>query len=465
MNSVLSKQLDKSQQFETNNLLTLAQKENIPAAIFVVRTILLPITTPSSESGFEVGTIVRNKSSYGIVVKINSSDTKVIRIAWWKKGSESIPWWHKRFRKKKKEFIDDIFDYPIDYLKPLKIESVPNLIPKKTLLKITAGTSVVLENEEVFQFSDNDFFLLSSQEELRYILVRPGEKWVFPIPSLPAEPIAYLIDPPTPAQLAAANRISRPELSFLAKHFLCGIEPEGVLERVKQGATTEAELKALFKKIDPLQGQDYLETDLEEAWHKRYEEWITWLKSSIGISGYRVSDRVVATKERLKKVGENMTIISEYTQGTIEELDLRPGFPPFIITWELGTTCSYTLEEFVADSISLILPHQCIGKAVAYEVSADGKYYKVYIGFRNKPLAKSWQASLKRKLGYIGNPVKLPNEQKPPGWTWKYCCTACNPKQKTMTARIRNLQTVATWNLEEPLKYYLKNLDGLTFHN
>lgn len=434
-----------------NRLIELCKHEHNPKTVFIVKSILKPVATPpSAYHPFEEGVTVKTGNYYGVVERIRDNNGEPIRIAWWKKGCEDIPWWHKRFKNRKKEFVDRCIDYPVEYLKPLKIEPVPTFIAQKTLLRIKSGTSVVLDSEEIYQFGDNEIFFLAHQEGVsQYHLVRPGEKWIFPALNFPAEPIAYIIELPTRAQLEAAKRTLRIEILVLAKLFLSGIKLEGLLEDIKQGGNKTSNLKASFKASDNMKERDYLNSDFEAAWSEAYGKLIDSAKRSTGIWGYKVGSRMVLSEEYQRYVGGKYQTEYDYLQGTIHDLDLTPASPALIIAWESGNICAYRVEELESNSISPILPLQRIGSSVAYEVSKDGKYYKAFVGFGTKALAKSWWRKLKKELGYVSDPIEAPEEWKPPGWAWKYYCTACKPKQKRMSARIRHLETVAKWNLEE----------------
>lgn len=147
------------------------EKGNSSEKIFKVKCVVSQLLNNHGSSPcypFEEGTIVRQSKgkSYGVVERVREGDIEPITIAWWRRGQEDIPWWHKQFKGRKKEFVDEQIKYPLDYMRPLKIEPVVEFIPERTFLRMKAGTSVILEDGEIVQLGNNDVFFLSKPNHL-----------------------------------------------------------------------------------------------------------------------------------------------------------------------------------------------------------------------------------------------------------------------------------------------------------
>lgn len=395
---------------------------------------------------FEKGTIVRLKgNNYGIVEKIQEEDSEPIKIVWWKKGKEDIPWWDKQFRKRKKEFIDERISYPLEYLKPIGIEPVKEFIPGRTFIRMEEKTSVILEKNEVVQLGNNDIFFMYKEEDRLYHLVRPGEEWIFPSESFPGKAIGHIIEGPTRSQLEAAKNRSKRELVVSAKIFLGKIGIKRLLEKIKEGENPTDELRAKFE--ISLGKQTHSKRDFESAWEEAYAELIESKKHTEGIWGYRIEDRVIQWEGIEVYIKDKQDVRYEYLHGKIKDLDLDPEKPGLIIEWESGETQAYERGELETKQISKIKLIE-ISETTSYEVSEDGKYYKAFVGFKTKKLAKSWCKNLKRELGWISDPVESSKEWSPT--KSKYYCIASKPKQKTLKGRLKRLNKVSEWDLQQP---------------
>ena len=428
------------------------EKGNSSEKIFKVKCVVSPLLNNQGSSPcypFEEGTIVRQSKgkSYGVVERVREGDIEPITIAWWRRGQEDIPWWHKQFKGRKKEFVDEQIKYPLDYMRPLKIEPVVEFIPERTFLRMKAGTSVILEDGEIVQLGNNDVFFLSKKETEWYHLVRPGEQWIFPCQFLPGESIGYIIESPTRAQLEAARYTSIREICLLAKLFLNGIKLDKLLEKIKQGNNPGNDLKTAFKASEGMKERDCSSSDFETAWEEAYEKLIESTKHSVGIWDYKIGDRVVYTQEYPAYIRGKYQTQYDYLHGRIKDLDVRPNKPTLIIEWESREEKACHIEELKSNPISKINLIK-VSEAVSYEVSEDEKYYKAFIGFRTKKLAKSWWRKLKKELGWIGDPIEATDQYNPTGW--KYYCVSSKPKQKTLKGRLKHLETVSRWDFSQP---------------
>jgi hypothetical protein len=405
----------------------------------------------SPHKPFKEGTIVKQArgNNYGVVEKIEEGGSEQIKIAWWKKGEEDIPWWHKRFRGRKNQFVDEKISYPLEYLKPIGVETITELIPGKTFLKIEKGASIILEDDQMVQLGDKDIFFLSKKENEQYHLIRPGEEWILPAEPLSkiACPIGYLIEEPTRAQLQAAKQRSRRELVLSAKIFLGQAETEQLLEKIKEGKDPKEKLQSAFKK--KIESETDSTEDLEETWEEAYKWLIESKKEGEGIWNYRIGDRVIQWKEYKAYINGKEEIKYSYSEGKIKDIDIIPDNPGLIIKWESGEESAHDKKELEKSHISKIqLIH--LSRDISYEVSEDEKYYKALIGFRTKKLAKSWLKKLKKELGWISDPKASSTEWNPTNS--KYYCISSRPKQKTIKGRVKRLIRVSEWDLSQPSK-------------
>ena len=96
-------------------------------------------------------------------------------------------------------------------------------------------------------------------------------------------------------------------------------------------------------------------------------------------------------------------------------------------------------------NISHILPLVQLSPQVSYEVSEDGKYYRAFIGFDSKKIARSWLKELKRELGYLDNLIQFPLQQRPT--SQKYHYIASHTRFKNLAKRRQKLVKIASWDL------------------
>lgn len=164
------------------------------------------------------------------------------------------------------------------------------------------------------------------------------------------------------------------------------------------------------------------------------------------IWNYRIGDRMVYWEGYPAYIKGKYQIQYKYVHGFIKDLDITPSQPTLIIEWESGEENAYRIEKLHENQISKIQLIK-VSSHVSYEVSDDGKYYEAFIGFRTKKLARSWWRKLKKKLGWIGDPIEASPDYNPTNL--KYYCIASKPKQKTLKGRLKHLGVVSQWNLDQ----------------
>ncbi|MBP0018854.1 MAG: AAA family ATPase [Cyanobacteria bacterium SBLK] len=82
----------------------------------------------------------------------------------------------------------------------------------------------------------------------------------------------------------------------------------------------------------------------------------------------------------------------------------------------------YSQLEMKAMGILLVPPAIALSSNVAYEMSEDGSYYRAFIAFRTKKLARAWLKSIKQLVGKLSNlhDHQLPEFRHLSGKRWEY---------------------------------------------
>ncbi|MEZ2339536.1 hypothetical protein [Microcoleus sp.] len=85
---------------------------------------------------------------------------------------------------------------------------------------------------------------------------------------------------------------------------------------------------------------------------------------------------------------------------------------------------------------------------VAYQVSEDGSYFKAWLGFRTKALAKAWLIVIKKLVGRLSYLIdcQIPELQHTGS---KYEYVVETPRHKTLKKRLEALREVAELDLEK----------------
>jgi hypothetical protein len=197
---------------------------------------------------------------------------------------------------------------------------------------------------------------------------------------------------------------------------------------------------------------DFLE--LESIWMESLRAHTADTKTRLGWQGFKVGDRVVQSRLKNRKFSGIKSAQNpyDYKFGAVVDLEIVPvNSTPIVIVWEGETEQQkYSLYDLKTQHISPILPIKQLSDSIAYEVSADGLFYRAFLGFSSQAIAKSWQRKLKGELGWVESPKQLPESEKPT--PHKYHCIVENPKQKTLAARRNKLEIVASWDLKRKFR-------------
>lgn len=409
-------------------------QEKTTAVTHNVIKVLAPIKPTSPTAPFHKRTLVTNGNKFGIVNKIIPELPTPIQIYWWSTGSEKI---------------ELKFWYSLDDLRALKIEPLPLFIPQKTFLTIPAGTLVITENNELFQWAETLFWLKEITVDGYHLLAR-SQEWLFPLENFPGIPFACVNELPSRAVLEAAKQLNSHQLKILISLWLSLNCPAYILEKVYNNPEIESHLKNQFERSEYLQGEDYLQTDKDAAWKSTFSSHLEEQKSAIGMFGFKIGSRTVQSiPKTVNRKQSNPHCSYDYQFGTVVGIEPRSD-KPVSIQWEHNeSTDNYTLPEIRANFISQIVLVK-ISDQVGYILSADCKCYQAIVGFASKSVAHSWWRRIKKELGHLSDlkpnyhpsVQHLTNQMKA-----KYFYLAQFPRQKTLNARLRHLQIVANWDL------------------
>jgi hypothetical protein len=127
--------------------------------------------------------------------------------------------------------------------------------------------------------------------------------------------------------------------------------------------------------------------------------------------------------------------------GTVQRLNVEEP-RPFHIHWNSGEILSYSLTELKGLGIARIEPLVKLSPNVAYQISEDGFYFRAWIGFRTKALAKAWLIPVKKLVGNLSNLIdcQIPDIQHT-GSKYEYAVEC--PRHKTLKKRLESLAKVA----------------------
>ncbi|MBD2180302.1 hypothetical protein H6G03_04120 [Planktothrix sp. FACHB-1375] len=413
-------------------------QQNTTTVTNKVIKVLAPIKPTSPTAPFHKGTLITNKNNFGIVNKIIPDSHTPIQIYWWSAGSEKI---------------ELKFWYSLDDLRVLKIEPLPLFIPQKTFLIIPAGTLVLTEKGELFQWAETLFWLKEINADGYHLLAR-SQEWLFPLENFPGIPLACVNELPSRAFLEAANHLNFHQLKTLISLWLSLNYPADILEQLHNNPEIEYHLKNQFDRSEYLQGEDYLQTDKDAAWKSAFSSHLKEQKNAIGMLGFKIGlSTVQSTPKAVSRLHNNPHSTYDYQFGTVVDLEPRSDKPVSILWQHEESTDNYSLPELQQNFISPIVLVK-ISDQVGYVKSADRKFYQAIVGFASKSVARSWWRRIKKELGHLSDLKPnyhpeiqhLNNQMKA-----KYFYLAQFPRQKTLNARLRHLQTVANWNLTKHL--------------
>ena len=120
---------------------------------------------------------------------------------------------------------------------------------------------------------------------------------------------------------------------------------------------------------------------------------------------------------------------------------------PFQIEWNSGEIQNYSLSELKGLGIARIEAIVKLSPNVAYQISEDGSYFRAWIGFRTKALAKAWLIPVKKLVGNLSNLIdcQIPDIQQHTGSKYEYAVEC--PRHKTLKKRLEALAKVAELDL------------------
>jgi hypothetical protein len=247
----------------------------------------------------------------------------------------------------------------------------------------------------------------------------------------PGYPTSCAIDICTPQQLEATRFLSFNELKIRAKTHLVFEVPDNFLELALP--IQKQQLKQ--KLTQQLRTESYELLDFDIAWEEAWDYCLESLAKKYGWSGFRVGDRLKQCRNKVEQMGIVISL-------NIQELR------PFQIQWDNGEIQSYSLTELKSLGITHI-PHLVkLSPNVAYQVSEDGSYFKAWIGFRTKALAKAWLIPIKKLVGRLSYLIdcQIPELQHT-GSKYEYVVEI--PRHKTLKKRLETLREVAELDLEK----------------
>ena len=396
--------------------------------------VLAPVEPTSPTAPLSQGTLVTNSNHFGFVSKTKPDSPTPIQISWWSSGTEKI---------------FSTFWYSIEDLRVLKIHPLPLFIPQKTFLTIPAGTLVITENGELLQWAETVFWLKEINADA-YHLLNQSQEWLFPLENFPGIPVACVNELPSKAVFEAAKRLNFHQLKILVSLWLSLNSPPEILEQLHNNPEIEPHLRTQFNRSEYLEGKDYLQTDLQAAWKAAFSSHLEEKKSAIGMFGFKISDRTVQSiPKTVNRAHNNHHFSYDYRFGIVIELEPRSEKPVWIQWEDEESTYNYSLLELQENFISPIVLVK-LSDQVGYEISSDRQFYQALVGFASKAVAHSWWRRITKELGHLSDLKPnyhpeiqhLKNQMKA-----KYFYLAKFPRQKTLNARLRHLQTVAKWDL------------------
>ncbi|MEG4202788.1 hypothetical protein QUA20_02490 [Microcoleus sp. Pol7_A1] len=387
-----------------------------PSEVKEVVAVIFPFLTPPpfAQLPFKVGDIVKSGNHYGTITALHQTDRPVI-ITWDASNNEdSLSW-----------------NYTLDEIRVLKISLVPLFIPQKTTGELPACTTIVLANSQQLQFSNTTTFQVESLTEHHILIFTLDHYYLFPINLFPGYPTSCAIDVFTPEQLEASRFLSFNDLKIRAKTHLFFEVPDNLLEIVLP--IQKQQIKEKLTK--QLSTESYHILDFDIAWEEAWQYCLKHLAKKHGWSGFREGD---CLEQRRNQVEQRGIVISLNIQA------LRP----FQIQWDSGEIQSYSLTELKSLGITHIPTLIKLSPNVAYQVSEDGSYFKAWLGFRTKALAKAWLIVIKKLVGRLSYLIdcQIPELQHTGS---KYEYVVETPRHKTLKKRLEALREVAELDLEK----------------
>lgn len=362
---------------------------------------------------FNLGDIVTQGQHYGVVTSLNETD-RPITITWDGRNDSEA----------------DAFAYTLDEIRFFQILIVPQFVPFKTLLELPANTTIQFGNAKLVKLNQTKTLLLEEVTEHHLIIRALDERYRFPRPLFPGRLFACAVDIPIFAQPETASPLTLLELKTRLRVHLALAIPDN-LELI-----TTARKQQIFQELKCLLAEErYDDFHLNAAWEEIWQQQLKSFAQDRGFQGIYLGARILRQRNGIEIFGR------------VVELNIEAS-RPFQIQWDSGEVQSYSLTELRCLGITQIEPVAKLSPNVAYQVSEDGSYFKAWIGFRTKALAKAWWRFIKKQVGYLSHlqdcyTPELRHTDK------RYEYAVEKYRQKTLAKRIEALQKVAELNLEQ----------------
>ena len=380
-----------------------------------VVAVIFPFLTdaPSQEHPFRLNDIVKTGNQYGTVTSLNKTE-KPVTITWdATSGEDSFSW-----------------NYNLDEISAIQISLIPQLIPQKTAGELPACTTIVLANSEQIQFSNATGFKVESLTQHHILISTLDQYYLFLINLFPGFPTSCTIDIPAPQQLKADRSLSVTDLKIRAKTYLALEIPDNFLEFAIPIQKQQFKEKLARR----LSEEDYEIFDFNIAWEETWKQHLENLAKKQGLYGFKEGDCIFKCREGVQQ------------RGTVQRLSVE-NIRPFQIQWNSGEIQSYSLTELKSLGIARIEAIVKLSPNVAYQISEDGSYFRAWIGFRTKALAKAWLLPIKKLVGCLSNLIdcQVPDIQQHTGSKYEYAVEC--PRHKTLKKRLEALAKVAELDL------------------
>ena len=389
---------------------------------------------PAEEHPFKLNDIVKTGNQYGIVTSLNKTE-KPVTITWDASSGEKAFSW----------------TYNLDEIRAITISLVPQFIPKKTAGELPACTTIVLANSDQVQFSNATPFKVESLTEHHILISALDQLYHFPINLFPGYPTICTIDIPTPQQLKSASYLSVTDIRIRAKTHLALEVPDNFLEfampihkqqlkeklarqlNEERGGVESGEWEA--GKLPNFYSPHLNLSDFEIAWEEAWKHCIESLVKKQGWNGFREETRLLQQREGTQRMGTIISLNIEVLRS-------------IKIHWDNGDIQNYTLTELKCLGVTRIEPIVKLSPNVAYQISENGSYFRAWIGFRTKALAKAWLIRVKKLVGHLSNLIDCQiSELQHTGAKYEYAVEC--PRHKTLNKRLEALAKVAELNLED----------------
>ncbi|MFB2894970.1 hypothetical protein ACE1CI_18850 [Aerosakkonemataceae cyanobacterium BLCC-F50] len=351
-----------------NHLLKLLESQNPALEVREVIAVFgASLTQPklSKLHQFQLGDIVTQGQHYGVVTALNETD-RPITITW-DANNDSEP---------------DVFAYTQDEIRFLGIAIIPQLVPLKTIVELPANITIQLANTKFVKFHQANTFLVEEVSEHHLIICSLEERYRLTKELFPGKLFACIVDISISVQVP--SNLSLIALKSQVKLHLT------MANAVNDNLSCLTAMKKhqLFEElVSQLAGENYDTEELNEVWSAVWTEQIASLAKEQGLYNFKLGERVFRQREGLEIWG---TIVGL-------NVELRR---PFQIEWEQGEVQNYSLIELKCLGIAPLKPVIKLSPNVAYQISEDGRYFKAWIGFRTKGLAKAWWRIIKKQVGY-----------------------------------------------------------------